>query len=133
MHLLKGFNEPYDGTVRARLAEVKPGFYTRMGAAIRHSTATLKLQQCHRCLLLILTDGKPNDLDHYEGRYGIEDTRLAVQEAREVGLIPFCVTIDDAAQDYLPHLFGRNGFAIVKHIKDLPTISLRLYVQLTAQ
>ncbi len=133
MHLLKGFNEQYDGTVRARLAEVKPGFYTRMGAAIRHSTATLKLQQCHRRLLLILTDGKPNDLDHYEGRYGIEDTRLAVQEAREAGLIPFCVTIDDAAQDYLPHLFGRNGFAIVKHINDLPTILPRLYVQLTAR
>ena len=26
----------------------------------------------------LLTDGKPNDLDVYEGRYGLEDTRHAV-------------------------------------------------------
>jgi nitric oxide reductase NorD protein len=56
--------------------------------------------------LLILTDGKPNDLDQYEGRYGIEDTRVAIHEARQKGLTPFCVTIDEKAGDYLPHLFG---------------------------
>ena len=40
--------------------------------------------QRHR-LLLLLTDGKPNDVDHYEGRYAIEDTRMAVREARRAG------------------------------------------------
>ncbi|WMW80237.1 VWA domain-containing protein [Undibacterium cyanobacteriorum] len=132
MHLLKGFDERYSGAIRARIAEIKPGFYTRMGAAVRHASATLQLQSAERRLLLILTDGKPNDLDHYEGRYGIEDTRIAIQEAREAGLIPFCVTVDDGAQDYLPHLFGANGFTIVKHINELPTILPRLYVQLTS-
>ncbi len=77
-----------------------------MGAAIRQSTRLLKEQDSERRLLMILTDGKPNDLDKYEGRYGIEDTRQAIREARELGLQPFCVTIDSKANDYLPHLFG---------------------------
>ena len=65
--------------------------------------------------MLILTDGKPNDLDKYEGRYGIEDTRRAVQEALERGLRPFCVTIDEKAGDYLPYLFGSSSYVLVRN------------------
>lgn len=135
MHLLKGFDEayraPYHDHIRARLAAIKPGYYTRMGAAIRHSAAMLSKQKTARRLLLILTDGKPNDLDQYEGRYGIEDTRMAIQEARQLGLIPFCVTIDERAHDYLPHLFGAQSFVVVKHASELPIMLPRLYAQLT--
>jgi nitric oxide reductase NorD protein len=67
----------------------------------------------------VLTDGKPNDLDIYEGRYGLEDTRHAVQEARAAGLVPFCVTIDDEAHDYMPMLFGRQGYAWVRRPQEL--------------
>src|SRR5690606_35967150 len=83
---IKAFEEKYDGRVRGRSAAITPGFYTRMGAAIRHATSLLARQAANRRLLLILTDGKPNDLDHYEGRYGIEDTRHAIGEARKQGL-----------------------------------------------
>ncbi|NMM37808.1 MAG: VWA domain-containing protein [Glaciimonas sp.] len=130
-HLLKGFDERYNDTIRGRLAALKPGFYTRMGAAIRHSAAILSKQKSTRRLLLILTDGKPNDLDKYEGRYGIEDTRVAIQEARRLGLTPFCVTIDEKAGDYLPHLFGANGYVMVRNAAELPQVLPRLYVQLT--
>ncbi len=135
MHLLKGFDEHYRGGYRdqiyARLSAIKPGYYTRMGAAIRHNAAILSKQKTARRLLLILTDGKPNDLDQYEGRYGIEDTRMAIQEARQLGLIPFCVTIDERAHDYLPHLFGGQSFVVVHHASELPTVLPRLYAQLT--
>ncbi len=57
-------------------------------------------QPAGRWLLLILSDGKPNDLDEYEGRYGVEDTRQAVQAARRLGLQPSCVTIDEKGKDY---------------------------------
>jgi nitric oxide reductase NorD protein len=130
-HLLKGFDERYDAAIRGRLAALKPGFYTRMGAAIRHSAAILSKQKSARKLLLILTDGKPNDLDKYEGRYGIEDTRVAVQEARKLGLTPFCVTIDEKAGEYLPHLFGANGYVVVRDAAMLPKVLPNLYVQLT--
>src|SRR5690606_36013039 len=66
--LLKNFSEPYGDEARGRILAVKPGFYTRMGAAIRQSTEILKSQKAQQRLLLILSDGKPNDIDCYEGR-----------------------------------------------------------------
>lgn len=131
-HLLKGFDERYNDAIRGRLAAIKPGYYTRMGAAIRHASQLLSRQKSGRRLLLILTDGKPNDLDKYEGRYGIEDTRIAIGEARRLGLTPFCVTIDEKAGDYLPHLFGSTSYVVVKNATELPLVLPRLYLQLTA-
>lgn len=132
VHLLKGFDERYDDQIRGRLQALKPGYYTRMGAALRHASAILAKQKSGRRLLLILTDGKPNDLDQYEGRYGIEDTRIAIQQARRLGLTPFCVTIDEKAGNYLPHLFGSSGFVVVRNAAELPQVLPRLYMQLTA-
>ncbi|MDD2711689.1 MAG: VWA domain-containing protein [Simplicispira sp.] len=116
---LKGFGENWNDTVRSRVGALKPGFYTRMGAAVRDATRRLGARPERQRLLLVLTDGKPNDLDIYEGRYGLEDTRHAVQEARDAGLIPFCVTIDKEAHEYLPMLFGSQGYALVRHPQDL--------------
>lgn len=130
-HILKDFREPYNRVVRGRLAALKPGFYTRMGAAIRHATDLLAKQPGSQRLLLILTDGKPNDLDQYEGRYGIEDTRMAVIEARRQGLRPFCVTIDDEGGAYLPHLFGASGYVVIRRPSELPRRLPQLYLQLT--
>ncbi len=128
---LKCFDESYSPSVRGRIAAIKPGFYTRMGAAIRHSTSILEKEHASRRLLLILTDGKPNDLDRYEGRYGIEDTRMAILEARRGGLQPFCVTIDEKAGDYLPHLFGTGHFVVIRKPSELPRELPMLYAHLT--
>lgn len=119
VHQLKGFDEPWGPRPRDRVGAIKPGYYTRMGAAIRHATARLAERPERQRLLLILTDGKPNDLDVYEGRYGLEDTRHAVQAARDAGLVPFCITIDETAHDYLPALFGQQGYALVHRPQDL--------------
>ncbi len=131
LHLLKGFEERYDAQVRGRLAAIKPGFYTRMGAAIRYASDLLEPQGSGRRLLLIITDGKPNDLDQYEGRYGVEDTRMAIIEARRRGLLPFCVTIDTTAGDYLPYLFGSGGFVVIRRPEELPSQLPQLYLRLT--
>ncbi len=128
---LKTFDERYDTNVRGRIQAIKPGYYTRMGAAIRHASTLLAAQPQRQRLLLLLTDGKPNDLDRYEGRYGIEDTRMALHEARQLGLRPFCVTIDIEANEYLPHLFGAGGFAVIRKPEDLPKELPLLYAQMT--
>ena len=116
---VKGFEEANDDTIRRRVAGLSPRFYTRMGAAIRHVSKHLAAHSAQRRLLLVITDGKPNDLDHYEGRHGIEDTRRAVQEARRLGQAVFAVTVDARAQDYIPHIFGPSGFAIVPNAEKL--------------
>jgi len=130
-HYIKGFDEQYGGQVRGRITAIKPGYYTRMGAAIRQASSLLVQQKKRQRLLLILTDGKPNDLDQYEGRYGIEDTRVALLEAKKLGLRPFCVTIDTEASDYLPHLFGAGGYVVIRNPEDLPKELPLLYAQMT--
>jgi len=103
-----------------------------MGAGIRHAANLLKEQPAGRRLLLLLSEGKPNDLDQYEGRYGIEDTRHAVAEARRQGLTPFCVTVDERGNDYLPHLFGTGGYLVIRRPSELPSRLPLLYARLTA-
>lgn len=128
---LKGFNQRYDDLIRGRIQVISPGYYTRMGAAIRQATRLLGQCRQRRRLLLLVTDGKPNDLDLYEGRYGVEDTRAAVLEARREGLLPFCITIDREAGDYLPYMFGANGYTLIHQPQQLPFRLPQLYRQLT--
>ncbi|MDF0602423.1 VWA domain-containing protein [Psychromarinibacter sp. C21-152] len=109
----KSFAEPMGPMVERRLATLRPGFYTRMGAAIRHVSAELAQQSRKRRLLIVITDGKPNDLDHYEGRHGIEDTAMAVREARRAGQSVFGVTVDRTGKAWFPRLFGQGGFAVI--------------------
>jgi len=131
VHTLKAFDEPYGGAVRGRIQAIRPGYYTRMGVALRHGTELLRVQPANRRLLLLLSDGKPNDIDKYEGRYGIEDTRHAVQAARRLGLQPFCVTVDEKGNDYLPHLFGADGYVVIRKPSELPRRLPLLYARLT--
>ncbi|MBY8950093.1 nitric oxide reductase activation protein NorD [Pseudomonas sp. SH10-3B] len=131
LHPLKTFEQAYDDRTRGCIQALKPGYYTRMGAAIRQATHLLGACKQRRKLLLLLTDGKPNDLDLYEGRYGVEDTRQAVVEARRQGLIPFCITIDKQAGDYLPYMFGAHGYTLIRQPEQLPLRLPQLYRQLT--
>ena len=127
---LKGFSEAWGAAAQARVGAIKPGYYTRMGAAIRLATRHLQVRPERQRLLLILTDGKPNDIDVYEGRWGLEDTRHAVQEARAAGLLPFCLSIDEEAHAYLPHLFGKQGWAHVCRPAELPVRLAAVYARL---
>ncbi len=130
-HTLKRFDEFYSPGVKGRIRAAKPGYYTRMGAAIRYAGQMLDGEASSHKLLLMLSDGKPNDLDQYEGRYGVEDTRMAVTEAAKRGIRPFCVTIDSKARDYLPYLFGSSSYMLVRNAGELPAKLPLLYAKLT--
>ena len=81
-------------------------------------------QQARHRLLLMLSDGKPNDVDEYEGRYGAEDMRQAVTEARLQGIQPFCLTVDRQAASYLPGVFGVHQYALLSRPELLPSALL---------
>jgi nitric oxide reductase NorD protein len=121
---VKDFGERYDNTVALRIAGLEPEKYTRAGAAIRHASAELMAEPAVHRLLLLLSDGKPNDVDGYEGRYGVEDMRQAVTEARLQGIAPFCLTIDRHAANYLPLVFGPHRYALLPRPELLPLILL---------
>jgi nitric oxide reductase NorD protein len=129
---VKAFQEPVSEAVRRRIAALDSDRYTRAGAAIRHATAVLAGQAVRHRLLLVLSDGKPNDIDEYEGRYGIEDTRQAVAEARLQGLVPFCLTVDREAPAYLRSIFGRGGYALVRRAEHLPAVLVEVVRALLA-
>ncbi|MET4196333.1 VWA domain-containing protein [Bradyrhizobium sp. LA6.12] len=129
LETVKAFGEPMSGAIERRIGALKPGYYTRIGAAVRHASAELARQPQRKKLLLVLTDGKPNDVDHYEGRFAVEDTRKSVQEARRLGIAVFGVTVDATAQSYVPTLFGRSGYAIVGNIRRLPAALPAIYRQ----
>ncbi len=128
---IKDFEETFSAKTAGRIASLRPGYYTRMGAAIRHMSRQLESDGARKKLLLILTDGKPNDVDHYEGRFALEDSRKAVMEARTKGQAVFAVTVDRSAGDYLPAIFGRSGFALVSNISKLPSALPAIYRSLT--
>ena len=110
---IKGFDEPSGTRVKERIGGLIPYHYTRMGPAVRHATSLLKRETARARLLFLISDGKPNDMDQYEGRYGIEDTRMAIKEAERTGIVPFCLTVDSHAHEYLPRLFGRGNYSVV--------------------
>ena len=130
-NIIKNFKEPYSNLIRGRVEAIKPQYYTRMGSAIRESTKILDKQQSSNKLLLIISDGKPNDEDRYDGRYGIEDTKKALEEAKRKGITPFCITVDMDAKEYLGYLFGRDGYAIVRNGQKLPKVLTDVYINLT--
>jgi nitric oxide reductase NorD protein len=127
---IKRFGERGRTTVQRRIAALDSDRYTRMGAAIRHLSVPLSRERTDKRLLLLLSDGKPNDEDVYEGRYGVEDTRQAVAEARRQGITVFCLTVDRAAPRYAARIFGRSGFAVLRRAEELPAVVVEVLRQL---
>jgi nitric oxide reductase NorD protein len=118
--VVKDFNEANGETITRRIAALNSGGFTRLGAAVRHATRQLARQSAGHRLLLLLSDGRPNDLDAYQGPYGVEDSRQAILEARASGVFPYCLTIDQAAAEYLPRIFGKAGHTVLQRPEQLP-------------
>lgn len=117
---LKDFAERNGERTRRRISALAPGGFTRLGAAVRHATALLGQQPAGHRLLLLLSDGRPNDVDHYRDRYGVEDARQAIAEGRACGVYPFCLTVDREGAEYLPRIFGAAGHTILRRPEQLP-------------
>jgi len=124
-------DEPYSDEVKSRIAGIEPRDYTRMGVTIRHLTKLLNDVSARTRLLITLSDGKPDDYDGYRGEYGIEDTRQALAEAKRAGIHPFCITIDQQAREYLPHMYGAVNYTLIDDVRQLPIRVSNVYRQLT--
>ncbi len=129
----KSFDAPMSAEVIQNIGALRPRHYTRLGTAIRHVTAHLAAETAARKLLIVLTDGKPNDLDHYEGQHGIEDSHMAVREARRAGLTLHGVIIDEDGQDWFARIFGRGGFTLLPNPARLTRALPDIYRQLTQE
>ena len=133
IYRIKRFDERYSEAVRGRIAGVRAKDYTRMGVAIRHLSKLLNEVEAKTRILFTLSDGKPDDfIDGYRGVYGIEDTRQALIESRQSGVHPFCITIDEEARDYLPHMYGTASWVLIDDVRKLPLKAADAYRRLTS-
>jgi len=132
IHVLKDFDERSGGRTGLKISGVKPRKQNRDGAAIRHATHRLMQQAAKVRLLVLISDGKPLD-DDYADEYSLEDTKMALREARLKGIHPFCITIDQAPTDYVKRMYGDIGFLVIDEVETLPTRLPRIYQRLTAQ
>jgi uncharacterized protein YoaH (UPF0181 family)/fructose-specific component phosphotransferase system IIB-like protein len=127
---LKGFKEPWGDEVKSRLAEMKAGYSTRMGAAMRHAGHYLKAQQADKKLLLILTDGEPADIDVHDPKLLIQDAKQAVTELDREGIYTYCINLDPKADEYVADIFGKQ-YTIVDKVEQLPQKLPELFISLT--
>ncbi|RZI42598.1 hypothetical protein EGT07_11385 [Herbaspirillum sp. HC18] len=117
---IKDFDQPWNDGAMRRIAGIEPDRCTRLGGAVRHACMLLARRTVDFRLLLLFSDGKPNDCDRYAGKYGLEDARQALIEARLQQIEPYCFTVDREGSGYLPHLFGAGQYTVVQRSQQLP-------------
>jgi hypothetical protein len=129
---IKDFEAPYCERSKSRLAGLRGGLSTRIGAALRHAGHELAQQLTFRRLLLIVTDGEPSDTDVSDRRYLVEDARKAVQSLAHEGIDVLCVGLDSGGDSYLTRIFGRRNVIQIDNVTALPEKLPMLYLRLTA-
>jgi nitric oxide reductase NorD protein len=129
---VKRMDERYTQAVRQRISAIGPREYTRMAPAIRHMTSLFAQVEAKIRLLIVLSDGKPEDYDDYKGDYAIEDTRHALLEAKAKGVHPFCITIDRQAHEYMAHMYGEVNYIFIDKVNQLPARMSEIYRTLTS-
>lgn len=133
----KDFDDPSGGASSARVAAMEPVRYTRMGPAVRHATRRLSRVACRTRVLVVVSDGYPQDQDYGPDRngrdYGIADTARALEEAERQGVTTFCITIDPTGHDYLRRMCPEQRYLVVDDVHQLPGELEKVYRTLTGR
>ncbi|WP_417807755.1 nitric oxide reductase activation protein NorD [Thioclava sp.] len=127
----KNFEQKLDAEAKARLAGMKGGLSTRMGAAMRHAGHHLAARPESHKLLLIVTDGEPADIDERDPQYLRADAKKAASELAQIGISSYCLTLDPEADRYVSRIFGANNYTIIDQVERLPEKLPTLFAQLT--
>ncbi len=127
----KDFDQPLDADVKSRLAGMKGGLSTRMGAAMRHAGWHLMQRSEKHKLLLIVTDGEPADIDERDPQYLRMDAKKAAEELKRNGILSYCLTLDPEADRYVSRIFGANNYTIIDNVRRLPEKLPTLFASLT--
>ena len=123
---LKEFDENWSIS-KHKIGSIEPKGYTRIGAALRHSGFLLSKRQTKNKWVILLSDGKPNDYDKYEGKYGIQDVKQALHELKSQNINSYALAIEAQAKYYLPQMFGQNHYQILTTPVELLKSLVKLY------
>jgi nitric oxide reductase NorD protein len=129
---IKDFDEDWN-KAKFKVGAVEPSGYTRIGAALRHSGAMLDKRSTKNKWVILLSDGKPNDYDKYEGKYGVNDVKQALRELNERNINSYALAIEAQAKYYLPQMFGQNHYQILTTPVELLRSMVQLYEKIKHQ
>lgn len=129
---LKDFDEDWN-KAKYVIGAAEPAGYTRIGAALRHSGALLDKRKTKNKWLILISDGKPNDFDKYEGKYGINDVKQALRELNERQIKSYSLAIEAQAKYYLPQMFGQNHYQILTTPVEMLQSLVKLYEKIKHQ
>jgi len=129
---LKGFDDQWN-KAKFKIGGIQPSGYTRIGAALRHSGHLLDQRSTKNKWVILISDGKPNDYDRYEGKYGIQDVKQAIRELNEKQINSYALAIEAQAKYYLPQMFGANHYQILTKPVELLHALVKLYEKIKHQ
>ena len=136
IHVAKDFDETLSLSAIQSIASMKPLRSTRMGPAIRHATHRLRSIGTALSVLIVISDGFPQDCDYGPDRsdheYGIQDTAKAIREALDKGVQVFCITVDVSGHDYLKRMCPDDRYLVIEETNELPNALHQVYRQLTS-
>jgi Mg-chelatase subunit ChlD len=117
---IKSFGQRFGAVGRARLNQLQPSGYTRLGAGIRGAGEILKTEAgTPNQLLVVLSDGFPYDAG-YEGRYAEADAHKALEELRTDGVACLCLSIGAGTSTAaLERVFGSASYASAATLAEL--------------
>jgi nitric oxide reductase NorD protein len=134
-YVIKDIEEDFNLDIAKRFGRVGPLHATRMGPAIRHAVSKLRGEQTRSKFLFLISDGRPQDRgysqDGTEKAYAVQDTRMALLEARREGIQPFCLTVDKEGNDYLRTMMDDFSYEVLADVSLLPQRLPQLYRKLT--
>lgn len=129
---IKDFDEDWS-KAKFKVGAVEPSGYTRIGAALRHSGALLDKRDTKNKWVILISDGKPNDYDKYEGKYGVNDVKQALRELNERQINSYALAIEASAKYYLPQMFGQNHYQILTTPVELLKSLVQLFEKIRHQ
>jgi len=136
-HVIKDLDEPFGDSVRRRIDKIEPIRSTRMGPAIRHTITKLNDHDAKVKILILVSDGRPEDEEYgperAEKEYAVHDTKRALLEAKRQRITPFLITVDSEGHDYLRNLCDDIGYELVADIESLPHRLPKLYRNLATE
>jgi hypothetical protein len=134
-YVIKDLDEDFSPNVAKRFGRIGPLHATRMGPAIRHTTSKLRREPTRSRFLFLISDGRPQDRGYSqegaEKDYAVQDTRVALIEARREGIHPFCLTVDKDGNDYLRTMMDDFSYEVLADVSLLPHRLPQLYRRLT--
>lgn len=129
---IKDFDENWN-IAKNKIGAIEPNGYTRIGAALRHAGTRIYKTTSNNKWILLLSDGKPNDYDKYEGQYGVQDIKQALHELATLHINNYAVAIETQAKYYLPQMFGANNYQILNTPEKLIFALAKLFEKIKQQ